>query len=145
MKGFVLRCLVNAGVLLVVANQIDGRGPGGRDIFEVSGFGAAVGAVLCIAVVNALLQPLASIIRALGCVFNVLTLGLFGLALSFAAYTAAFWVIGTFDPFGGFNVAGLREAAIGACWLSIANALLTPLTREPDDRDEPRRRPEERR
>jgi len=134
MKAFVLRWLVNAGVLLVVAQQYTALGPDGHRAFEVSGFMPALGAVVMITLANVLLHPIGEVVTALGCIFNVVTLGLFGWAVSFAFYTFAFYLVGTLDPLGGFHVAGLKEAAFGAFWMSVANALLTPLLRRSDDR-----------
>lgn len=148
MRAFWLRWIVNAGVLLVVAETVNGPGPGGHDVFEVGGFLPALGAVFLITVANLLLQPLAKIVAGFGCVFNVLTLGLFGAVLTFVFYAVAFWLVGTLDPFGGFYVAGMKEAAIGAFWLAAANALLQPLLGgrdEPRQRDRDERRDEDRR
>lgn len=137
---FILRWLVNAGVLLVAAGQINTPLVNGRDPFTVDGFGAACGAVVLITLANFLLQPLSLIGGRLGCLINVVTLGLWGLVVSFGFYVVAFWLVGTFELIDGFFVAGFREAALGALALAVVNAFLSPLLEPPpaDKRSERR-------
>lgn len=138
MKAFALRWLANAAVLLLAAGSINGDGAANAagDPFKVQGFLPALGAIVMITIANLLLQPLAKVITSLGCVFNVLTLGLLGLAVSFLFYAMAFYVTGTLDFLGGFEVANFATACQAAVIMAVANALLSPLLDKKDDRDD---------
>ncbi len=147
MKAFWLRWFANAGILMLVANQINGpHGPNAADdVFKLKGFGAAMGAVVLITLCNVLLQPLAKLVKSLGCVLNFLSMGLLGLAASFLFYVFAFYVVGVLELVGGFQVAGFREAAAGALCLAVANALLSPIIERDGQREEERLDDQERR
>lgn len=146
MKAFWIRWFANAAVLLLAAGAINGEvaanAPG--DPFMVQGFVPALGAVVMITIANLLLQPLAKLITVVGCVFNVLTLGLLGLVTSFAFYAIAFYIAGTLDFLGGFQVANFTTACQAALVMAISNAILGPLL-DPDDPDKRERRDERRR
>jgi len=116
-------------------HQRSGRGQCAGDPFKVQGFLPALGAVVMITIANFLLQPLAKIITSMGCVFNLLTLGLLGLVISFVFYAAAFYVAGTLDFLGGFEVATFATACQAAAVMAVANALIGPLVDKQDDRD----------
>ena len=145
MKAFALRWLANAAVLLLAAGSINGsvaaNAPG--DPFMVTGFVPALGAVVLITIANLLLQPLAKLITSMGCVFNLLTLGLLGLVVSFVFYAVAFYLVGVLDPFGGFRCETFAVACQAAAIMAVANALLGPVLDDKkdrhDDRDERRR------
>ena len=138
MRRFALRWLANAALLLIIANNL--HGTGGQAVFQVNGFRAALLAVALITLANVLVQPVAKVVASLGCLINLLTLGLYGWAISFVFYVVAFYTVGTLDIVEGFHVNTLQDALVGAFWLSVANALLSPLLDRRDDHDRGRDR-----
>lgn len=136
MKGFLIRLLASAAALIIVSHSVEG--------FTVQNWGAALMAVVVLAIGNAVFQVFGNVIKTAGCLINLLTLGLFGLAVSFFFWWLTFWFVGYFlgDALvPGFEVTGAGPAAIGALVLALVNMVLTPLL----DRDEARRREERRR
>jgi len=138
MKAFAVRWAANAVVLLLAAGAINGdvAANAAGDPFILKGFVPALGAVVMITIANLLLQPLAKLITSMGCVFNLLTLGLLGLVISFVFYAAAFYLTGTLDFLGGFEVANFATACQAAAVMAVANAILSPMLEKKDDRDD---------
>lgn len=128
MRAFLIRWLASAVALMLVARGVDG--------FEVAGFKPAMLAVAVLAVGNLLLQPIAQIIKSLGCLLNLVTLGLFETVVSLVFWVFAFYLVGALEVggrhlVGGFEVAGMQEAVIGALVLTFVNLCLSPwLNRE---------------
>ena len=100
--NFLLRLLLNALAVLIVAKLVPG--------ISVSGYGPALFAGLAIAVINTVLGP---ILHILALPFSVLTLGFFALVVN----ALLFWLAASFVP--GFYVAGFWPAFFGAIvfWL----------------------------
>jgi putative membrane protein len=108
MKGLLIRWLVNAAALWLIAYMIEG--------IEVSGPLAAIVAAAVLGIINAILRP---IFILLTLPINILTLGLFTFILNgFMLYLAGTLV-------RGFEVHGFWAAVFGALILSIISALTT--------------------
>lgn len=108
MKGLLIRWLVNAGALWLIAYVIEG--------IEIQGVLAALVASAVLGIINAVLRP---IFILLTLPINLLTLGLFTFILNgFMLYLAGTLV-------RGFAVHGFWAAVFGALILSIISALTT--------------------
>jgi len=108
MMGLLIRWLVNAGALWLIAYVIEG--------IEVQGVLAALIASAVLGIINAVLRP---IFILLTLPINLLTLGLFTFILNgFMLYLAGTLV-------RGFEVTGFWAAVFGALILSIISALTT--------------------
>lgn len=108
--GFVIRLIVNALALLVVAYLIPG--------VHVSGIGGAIVAALVLGIVNAILKP---ILVLLSLPVEIITLGLF----TFVINAVLFYFVGHLGL--GLTVDGFGAAFIGAIVLSIVSFLLSQL------------------
>lgn len=108
MTGLLIRWLVNAGALWLIAYVIEG--------ITVSGPLAAIVAAAVLGIINAILRP---IFILLTLPINILTLGLFTFILNgFMLYLAGTLV-------RGFEVHGFWAAVFGALVLSIVSGLTT--------------------
>ncbi|HTP42484.1 MAG TPA: phage holin family protein [Nitrospiria bacterium] len=108
MKGLLIRWIVNAGALWLIAFVIKG--------IEVQSFLSALVAAAVLGVINAILRP---IFILLTLPINLLTLGLFTFLLNgFMLYLAGTLV-------RGFEVHGFWAPVFGALILSIVSALTT--------------------
>lgn len=110
--GFLIRLMVNAIALIVVANVVPG--------IHVSGLGGAVIAALILGIVNAVLRPILVIVSL---PLEVLTLGLFTLVIN----ALLFWLVGALHV--GLYVDGFWPAFWGALVTTIVSWLLSLLTR----------------
>lgn len=110
--GFVIRLIVNAIALIVVAYLVPG--------ITVTGIGGALVAALILGIVNAVLRPILVI---LSLPLEVLTLGLFTLVIN----ALLFWLVGALHV--GLNVAGFWPAFVGAIVMAIVSWLISLLTR----------------
>lgn len=125
MISFIIRTVINAVALLIIANVSGGQ-------IQVKGFTAAVIAALVLGLANAVVKPiLYAAAKAMTCVLSCLTLGLWSLALSWLINGLLFYVAG--QLLDGFVVKGFGAALWGALALSIVNALATVLTRQDED------------
>jgi len=116
MKGLLIRWAILAGVLLILS-QI-GLG------IHVSGAKAAFFAVLVLALVNALVKPFLLLFKWFTFPLNLLTLGLFALAVSFVVNILLFWFVGWGgEVVQGFKVDSFQAALVGALALAVANAV----------------------
>jgi len=108
MMGLLIRWLVNAGALWLIASFIKG--------IEVQSLLAALVASAVLGIINALLRPLFILLTL---PINILTLGLFTFLLNgFMLYLAGTLV-------RGFEVHGFWAPVFGALILSIVSALTT--------------------
>jgi putative membrane protein len=105
--GFLLRVLVNAAAIYLVAAIVPG--------IEVSGVVAALGAGLVLGLVNAVVRP---ILVVLTLPFTLLTLGLFLLVLNAFCLWLTAWLV------KGFDVHGVWAAVFGAVLVSIVSWFL---------------------
>jgi putative membrane protein len=108
-----IRWLVNAGSLLVVAHFVTG--------FKVSGFKAALIAALVIGLVNA---TLGTVLKILTFPLTILTLGLFMIVINALMLKLAAMV----SP--GFEVTTWTAAILGAVLLAVISGLLHWLTKD---------------
>jgi putative membrane protein len=110
--GFLIRLVVNAIALFVVANVVPG--------IHVSGLTGALIAALILGIVNAVLRPTLVIVSL---PLEVLTLGLFTLVIN----ALLFWLVGALHV--GLYVDGFWPAFWGAIVMTIVSWLLSLLTR----------------
>jgi len=108
MVGLIVRLIVNAVALLLVAYLIPG--------VHVSGFGAALVAALVLGIVNAILKP---ILVLLSLPLEILTLGLFTLVIN----AALFYLVAKLHV--GLRVDNFGAAFLGALVLSIVSFVLS--------------------
>ncbi len=101
---FLLRLLINALALLVVAYVVPG--------IEVSSFYIALIAAVILGVLNAILRP---ILLILTLPITVLTLGFFALVIN----ALIFWFVASF--LDGFTVRGFTAAFVGAIIMWIVS------------------------
>jgi putative membrane protein len=112
MMGFLIRLIVNALALLLVAYLIPG--------VHVTGFTGALLAAFVLGIVNAILRPILIIITL---PIEVLTLGLF----TFIINAALFWWVGHWNL--GLAVDGFWPAFWGALVLGVVSFVLSSLFR----------------
>lgn len=123
MIGYIIRILINAFALLVIARLSDGA-------IAVHSFGAAVIVALVLGIAGATVKPvLLYLAEAASCALTCLTLGLWSLFLSFVVNGFLFWCAAQFID--GFSIRNnsFWTAAFGALVLAIVNTLSTSLTR----------------
>jgi putative membrane protein len=106
--GFLLRVLVNAAAIYLVAHVVPG--------IEVSGVVAALGAGLVLGIVNAVVRPVLVILTL---PVTLLTLGLFLFVLNGICLWLTSLVV------KGFVVGGFWSAVLGALIISVVSWILT--------------------
>ena len=109
--GFLIRLVVNAIALIVVAKIVPGIG--------VTGIGGAIIAALILGVVNAILRPILII---LSLPLEIITLGLFTLVIN----ALLFWLVGALNV--GLVVTGFWPAFWGAIVMAIVSWLISLVT-----------------
>ena len=91
--------------------------------------GTLIGVALIFGLVNAVLKPL---IKVVGCLFYVLTLGLIGLVVNALLFLLVGWIA---DGLGlPFEVNGFLPAFLGAIVVSVVGALLHVIVPDSVDR-----------
>ena len=124
---FLLRVLASAAALAVATAVVPGIE------LQTASLGSRIltliGVALIFGVVNAVLKP---IIKIVGCLFYVLTLGLIGLVVNGLLLWLTSWVAGKLNL--PFHVTGFWPAFWGAIIVSVVSWLLGILVR---DRDKP--------
>lgn len=108
--GFVLRLVLNALVLLLVAHLIQG--------IHVRSFGAALIAALVLGLLNALVRP---VLFLLTLPINILTLGLF----TFVINACILWLAAALVP--GFAIDHFLAAILAAVVMALINMLISLL------------------
>jgi putative membrane protein len=94
-----------------------------------TGIGTLIGVALIFGLVNGVLKPM---IKVVGCLFYVLTLGLIGLVVNAQLFMLVGWIA---DGLGlPFTVAGFLPAFLGAIVVSVVGALLHLIIPERADR-----------
>ncbi len=119
MRHFVLRLIVCAVGMLIVPSLVEG--------VEVKMFKAAFLTVALISVLNALVRPALFVVKIVTFPINLLTLGLFGLILSWVVNVLIFLIVGQSGWIDGFKVDGFNAALLGAFALAVINAIATML------------------
>lgn len=108
MTGFVIRVLINAATLFLVAYLVPG--------VAVSGPAGAILAAFVLGIVNAIIRPILII---LSLPIEILTLGLF----TFVINAVLFWFVGHLGL--GLSVSGWWPALLGSIILSIVSFILS--------------------
>jgi putative membrane protein len=112
-----LRVLIPAAALGVAHLLVSGiQLRGGSDLSKA---GTLVVVALIFGVVNAVLKP---IIKSIGCIFYVLTLGLIGLVVNGALLLLASWIAGKLSL--PFHITGFEPAFWGAIIVGVVGWLL---------------------
>lgn len=123
MIGFIIRVLINAFALLVIARLSEGA-------IVVHSFGAALVVCILIGITGATVKPfLLKMAKTVSCAFTCLTFGLWSLFLTFLVNGLIFWLCAQFVD--GFSIKNNNfwTAAFGALVLAIVNVFATSLTR----------------
>jgi putative membrane protein len=122
---FLLRVLASAAALAVATAVVPGIE------LQTASLGSRiltlVGVALIFGVVNAVLKP---IVKIVGCVFYVLTLGLIGLVVNGLLLWLTSWVAGKLNL--PFHITGFWPAFWGAIIVGVVGWLLGILIRDPD-------------
>jgi putative membrane protein len=116
--GFLIRIVVNAFALWITTLVVSGIDLSGRS--TTTNVLTLLAVALIFGVVNAVLKP---IIHVIGCVFYILTLGLFALVVNALLFLLTDWVAGVFDL--PFNVDGFWPAFWGAIVMAIVSWALS--------------------
>ena len=127
--GMLIRVVINAIALWITALVVPGIDVGGGNA------GHTVLTVLVVAVifgvVNAILKP---IIKVVGCVFYLLTLGLIALVVNALLFLLTDWIAEQFDL--PFSIDGFWPAFWGAIVVAVVSWVLSMVVPEPrGDRD----------
>jgi putative membrane protein len=126
--GLLIRLVINAVALWVTTLVVPG--------IEVSGSSAARTAATLVIVaaifglVNAILKP---IIKTVGCLFYILTLGLIGFVVNALLFLFVDWLAGEVDL--PFAIDGFWPAFWGAIVMTVVSWLLSLVIPDPGDRD----------
>jgi putative membrane protein len=121
---FLIRVVITAAALAVATALVSGiELEAGSTIRRV---GTLVIVALIFGVVNAVLKP---IIKAVGCLFYLLTLGLIGLVVNGLLLWLTSWVAGKLSL--PFHITGFWPAFWGAIIVGVVGWLLGILVREP--------------
>lgn len=113
----VLKVLVNAVALWVCTLVVPGIALGGAS--TGTRIGTLVVVALIFGIVNAVLKP---VVKTLGCIFYVLTLGLIGLVVNALLFLLVGWISGKLGL--PFEVAGFWSAFWGAILMAIVAWIL---------------------
>ena len=122
---FLLRVLASAAALAVATAVVPGIE------IQAASLGSRIltliGVALIFGVVNAVIKP---IVKIVGCLFYILTLGLIGLVVNGLLLWLTSWVAGKLSL--PFHVTGFWPAFWGALIVSVVSWLLGILVRDPD-------------
>ena len=111
MVALVVRWLINAGAILLVAQLLEG--------IHVAGLGTALVAALVLGLVNAVIRP---VILALTMPIGCLTLGLF----TFVVNALTLWLTAAVVP--GFDIDGFLPALVGSVLISVVSSVASWLS-----------------
>ncbi|UTR11726.1 phage holin family protein [Evansella sp. LMS18] len=116
--GWLIQIIVNAVVLLIIANFFAG--------FEVAGFGAAILASFILAVVNLVVKP---ILVVLTLPVTIITLGLFMFVINAVTLMITAWVMGGSFVIDGFGIALLAAIIFALLSALIHSFIVDPITK----------------
>ena len=122
---FLLRVLASAAALAVATAVVPGIELTAASLS--SRILTLIGVALIFGVVNAVIKP---IVKIVGCVFYILTLGLIGLVVNGLLLWLTSWVAGKLNL--PFHITGFWPAFWGALIISVVSWLLGILVRDPD-------------
>ena len=108
MVEFLLQLFLSAGLLLIVANLVDG--------ISIKGWGSAILGVLVLGFVNAFIRPFMVLLTL---PITVLTFGLFLLVVN----ALMLWLASVFIP--GLRVRGFAPTLWASLWLTILNIVVS--------------------
>ena len=126
---FLIRVLASAAALAVATAVVPGIELTTGSV--TSKVLTLLGVALIFGVINAILKP---IIKIVGCLFYILTLGLIALVVNALLLWLTSWLAGKLNL--PWHVTGFWPAFWGALIISIVSWLLSILIREPDKRVE---------
>ncbi|MFY1688732.1 phage holin family protein [Plantactinospora sp. WMMB782] len=115
--GFLIRLVIGALALWITSLVVPGIELTGRSALDNALTVLVV--ALIFGVVNAVLKP---VIRVVGCVFYVLTLGLFALVVNALLFLLTDWIAQVFDL--PFSIDGFWPAFFGAIVMAVVTWLL---------------------
>jgi putative membrane protein len=118
---FILRLAVNAVALYAAVALLNGHGLAMEDKSWVNFFWLA----LIFGVVNAILKPIFNVI---GCLINILTLGLGILLINMALFYITAWIGQQFGV--GFQVTSLLGAFLGSIITSLISMVLNRIIKD---------------
>src|SRR5215469_10491215 len=124
---FLLRVLASAAALAVATAIVPGIELQAASL--TSRILTLVGVALIFGVVNAVIKP---IVKIVGCIFYVLTLGLIGLVVNGLLLWLTSWVAGKLHL--PFHITGFWPAFWGAIIVGVVSWLLGILVRDRDDK-----------
>jgi putative membrane protein len=127
--GFLIRIVVNAIALWITTLVVPGIDVTGKS--TTSDVLTLLAVALIFGIVNAVLKP---IIHVVGCVFYILTLGLFALVVNALLFLLTEWVADKLDL--PFNVDGFWPAFWGAIVMAVVSWLLSLIIPERRGREE---------
>jgi putative membrane protein len=116
--GFLIRVVVNAIALWVTTLVVSGIDLSGKS--TTTNILTLLAVALIFGVVNAILKP---IIHVVGCVFYILTLGLFALVVNALLFLLTDWIAGELDL--PFNIDGFWPAFWGAIVMAVVSWLIS--------------------
>ncbi|MEE6258294.1 phage holin family protein [Plantactinospora sonchi] len=125
--GFLIRLVISAVALWITSLVVPGIELTGRSGWENALTVLVV--ALIFGVVNAVLKP---IIHVVGCVFYVLTLGLFALVVNALLFLLTDWIAHLFDL--PFEIDGFWPAFYGAIVMAVVGWLLGVVVPDRSDR-----------
>lgn len=124
--SLIIRVIVNALALWAAVFLIDGIDVTAQDTVGQVVVFLAVGAIF--GVVNAVIKP---IVKAVGCLFYALTLGLIGLVVNALLLLLTNWIAGLFEI--PFHIDGFWPAFWGAIVVTVVSWLLSMFLPEGKD------------
>ncbi|GIJ22262.1 phage holin family protein [Micromonospora lutea] len=125
--GFLIRLAVTAVALWITTLIVPGVEVTGRSRYDTV-FTLLVVALI-FGLVNAVLKP---VIKVVGCVFYLLTLGLFALVVNALLFLLTNWIAGAIDL--PFDVDGFWAAFWGAIVMAVVTWVISVVVPDPADR-----------
>ena len=126
--GLLIRLVINAVALWITTLVVPGIEVSGSTTWRTIATIVIVGAIF--GLVNAILKP---IIKVIGCLFYILTLGLISFVVNALLFLLVDWLSGELDL--PFTVDGFWPAFWGAIVMTVVSWLLSLVIPDPGDRD----------
>jgi putative membrane protein len=126
--GLLIRLVINAVALWVTTLVVPGIEVSGSTAWRTIATLVIVAAIF--GLVNAILKP---IIKVVGCLFYILTLGLIAFVVNALLFLLVDWLSGELDL--PFSVDGFWPAFWGAIVMTVVSWLLSLVIPDPGDRD----------
>jgi putative membrane protein len=126
--GLLIRLVINAVALWITTLVVPGIEVSGSTTWRTIATIVIVGAIF--GLVNAILKP---IIKVIGCLFYILTLGLIAFVVNALLFLLVDWLSGELDL--PFTIDGFWPAFWGAIVMTVVSWLLSLVIPDPGDRD----------